>query len=317
MATSKNGGAPPIVPVVSSLAAGPLGVCHLPRMWLKIFLHATGRLPAGYRHGTGGFDETTAVNLGFDRDAFITFVEAELPTYLQAEAWVREHAKNLDPETIRKHNELVHRNKPEVMARAQRAYVGLDDPSVLNSTLLNDLDDWHTLHAQVTTGKIPPLAFSSLNAEMTEVLKDLIDATRASRATLRVDMPPFGVTPSTPAAEAKRAGVASLMSQNAPGIENSEPVEFLRRERRPCVQADAHDVPAGERTPPELLAQYGMRAQMLGPIFRDGKLVGWISVHDCNGPRTWTAADLQALDTATTRAGKVIDEVSPALSSRA
>jgi len=59
----------PIYPLISSAAKGPLGVCHLPRLWLKILLFACGRLPEGYRHGEGGFDEFTTTNLGLDRDA--------------------------------------------------------------------------------------------------------------------------------------------------------------------------------------------------------------------------------------------------------
>ena len=208
MASSENGGLAPVVPVVSSSAVGPLGVCHLPRMWLKILLHAKGRLPAGYRHGTGGFDEATAVALGFDRDAFIEFVSTKHPTYLEAEAWVRQNAKNLGAEAIRKHNERVHRSKPPHLAEAQRAFVGLDDENILDATLLNDLDDWHTLHAQLTTGLLPPLHISSLNGEMTEVLKVLLDATRASRTAIYVDLPDFGLESSEPAAEAKRPGAA-------------------------------------------------------------------------------------------------------------
>ncbi|MGH7683765.1 MAG: DUF5069 domain-containing protein [Vulcanimicrobiaceae bacterium] len=198
---------PHVVPMVSSAAVGPLGACHLPRMWMKILLHAKGRLPAGYRHGTGGFDERTALDLGFDRDAFITFVETSLPTYLEAEAWVRKHAKHLDAESIRKHNEGIHRNKPPVAAKAQRAFVGLDDESVLDATLLNDLDDWMTLHAQVTTGKLPPLVLSSLNAEMTEILREALDASGASYVTITCDFP--GIDPAKPAAEVKRNPAAT------------------------------------------------------------------------------------------------------------
>ena len=202
-----RGEKPLIVPMVSSAAVGPLGACHLPRMWMKILLHALGRLPAGYRHGTGGFDEKTALDLGFDRDEFIAFVEADLPTYLEAEAWVREHGKHLDAESIRKHNEGIHRNKPPVAAAAQRAFVGLDDDSVLDATLLNDLDDWMTLHAQATTGKLPPLILSSLNGEMTEILREALDASGASYVAIKCDFP--GVDASKPAAEAKRNPAAT------------------------------------------------------------------------------------------------------------
>ncbi len=206
MAPSQNGGVPPVVPTVSSSAVGPLGVCHLPRMWLKVLLHAKGRLPAGYRHGTGGFDESTAVALGFDRDAFIDFVNSKHPTYLETETWVRENATNLNPESIRKHNEHVHREKPPLMAKVQRAFVGLDDESILDATLLNDLDDWQTLHAQLTKGAIPPLQISSFNAEITEVLKLLLDAVHASRVAIHLDLAAFGFEPSKPAAEAKGSG---------------------------------------------------------------------------------------------------------------
>jgi hypothetical protein len=207
MASSQNGAQTPVVPIVSSSTVGPLGVCHLPRMWLKVLLHAKGRLPAGYRHGTGGFDEATAVNLGFDRDAFIEFVGSTHPTYLETEAWVRENAKNLTPESIRKHNEHVHRDKPPLMAKVQRAFVGLDDENILDATLLNDLDDWHTLYVQLTTGALPPLQVSSFNAEMTETLKELLDATRASRAAVYVEIPAFGFEASKAVSEAKNASV--------------------------------------------------------------------------------------------------------------
>lgn len=204
MATSHNGAQAPVIPIVSSSASGPLGICHLPRMWLKVLLHAQGRLPAGYRHGTGGMDETTAANMGFDRDAFIDFVSTKAPTYLETEAWVRENAKNLTPDAIRKHNEtLLHRDKPALMAKAQRAFVGLDDERILDGTLLNDLDDWHTLYTQLTTGELPRLQLSSFNAEMTEALRGLLNATHAQRVAIHVEIPAFGMDISKASAEAK------------------------------------------------------------------------------------------------------------------
>jgi GAF domain-containing protein len=303
----------PIVPFLSSSATGPLGVCHLPRMWLKILLHATGRLPPGYRHWTGGCDEKTATDLGFDRDEFIRFVETRLPTYLECEAWVRAHAKHLDPESIRKHNEGIHRDKPPALAAAQRAFVGLEDSSILDATLLNDLDDWMTVHAQVTTGALPPLTVSGLNAALTEVLKVLLDETRASRTTIRLDLPPLGLEPSKPAAEAKRLEVMTLLDKVAPGVEHSAPVEWIRRERKPLVQDDARSAPPDALTPSELLERYGMRAQMLGPLLRDGTLIGWISVHDVTGTRRWTERDVGALERALEQSRQIVDEVSPVL----
>ena len=48
-----------IVPLVSSGTAGPLGVVHLPRLWLKLSLAAAGALPEGYDECGEGFDAMT------------------------------------------------------------------------------------------------------------------------------------------------------------------------------------------------------------------------------------------------------------------
>lgn len=139
-----------IVPTLSSSTVGPLGIRHLPRLWLKVLLHAVGALPEGYRHGNGGFDEMTLVALGVDPAAFVAYVERELPTYLACEAWIRAHATKLDPETIARHNEEIRtRMKPDEAAAEQRAYIGIEAPHLRHGVLLNDLDDWKTVHAQV------------------------------------------------------------------------------------------------------------------------------------------------------------------------
>ncbi len=97
----------PIVPLISSSVSGPLAAKHLPRLWLKIVLHAVGRLPEGYRHGSGGLDEVTLTGLGIDAPTFIGYVESELPSYPQCEAWVRAHATNIGAAAIAEHNALV------------------------------------------------------------------------------------------------------------------------------------------------------------------------------------------------------------------
>jgi len=137
-------------PLISSRQTGPLGACHLPRLWLKVLLHAKGLLPEGYRHGYGGFDETTFVDLGIDGEAFIRFVETEEPDYLTCERWVREHATKLDAASIAAHNEKIlgWDMKPEIAAE-RRANIGKDAPATLNAVALNDLDDWSSVHRQV------------------------------------------------------------------------------------------------------------------------------------------------------------------------
>jgi hypothetical protein len=139
-----------IVPAISSSVAGPMGLAHLPRLWLKILLHATGRLPDGYRHGVGGFDEALCSRLGLDRDALVAFIESEKPDYLTCERWVCEHARDISPQTVTAFNAYVRTaNIREELAVERRARFGIEDEAFANAVVLNDLDDWAGIHQQV------------------------------------------------------------------------------------------------------------------------------------------------------------------------
>jgi hypothetical protein len=139
-----------IVPVISSSVVGPLGIAHLPRLWLKILLHASGRLPDGYRHGAGGFDELLCERLGLDREAFVAFIEGERPDYLATERWVSEHARDLSPQTIAAFNTRIRTgNMREELAAERRRRFGIADDSFANAVALNDLDDWAGMHERL------------------------------------------------------------------------------------------------------------------------------------------------------------------------
>lgn len=140
----------PLVPLIGSDVAGPLGVLHLPRLWLKHRLYAAGRLAEGYRHGVGGFDEVVTSKLGVDGAAFATYVETELPDYLSAEAWVRTHASTLSDETIAATNEHIRATKmPAEMAVKRRAELGPVADGLEHGIPLNNLDDWAGVHRQM------------------------------------------------------------------------------------------------------------------------------------------------------------------------
>ena len=140
-------------PLISTSVAGPLGILHLPRLWLKILLHACGRLPEGYRHGTGGFDEFFCERFGIDRDAFIAFIETEKPDYQRTEQWVAEHARDLSPYAVAAFNQRIRTaNMGDETAAQRRARFGIEDTAVANAIALNDLDDWAAMHARLTAG---------------------------------------------------------------------------------------------------------------------------------------------------------------------
>jgi hypothetical protein len=140
-----------IAPVISSSVAGPLGILHLPRLWLKIVLHACGRLPEGYRHGAGGFDELLCERLGLDRDALIAYVESEKPDYLALERYVIANARDLSPQTVSAFNNHIRLAdmSPENAAKRRRQFDIAGD-EFANAVALNDLDDWSTMHAELT-----------------------------------------------------------------------------------------------------------------------------------------------------------------------
>src|SRR6266567_1871636 len=95
------------VPLISSGTAGPLGVLHLPRLWQKLSLEATGKLAAGYPGCGKGYDAMTLNALGLDEQATKDYIKNNKPTYPQFEAWVKANGKSVTPQAIDKHNTAV------------------------------------------------------------------------------------------------------------------------------------------------------------------------------------------------------------------
>jgi len=141
-----------IVPLISSGVAGPLGVLHLPRLWLKLSLECVGKLAAGYPGAGTGYDQMVIDGLGLKRDAVINFVKTNKPTYPQFEAWVKKNGTKVDKASI------------ETLNSAIRGYIHDDDTrkSILGANALpddtsackdavnlNNLDDWKEFHQAV------------------------------------------------------------------------------------------------------------------------------------------------------------------------
>src|SRR2546422_8552148 len=80
-----------IVPLISSGVAGPLGVLHLPRLWLKLSLESVGKLAPGYPGAGKGYDQMVIDGIGLNRDAVIDYVKKNKPTYPQFETWVKKN----------------------------------------------------------------------------------------------------------------------------------------------------------------------------------------------------------------------------------
>jgi hypothetical protein len=137
------------IPLISSGTAGPLGVLHLPRLWLKASLAANGKLDSRYPAAGQGYDQMTIDALGLSRDAVLACIADSKPTYPQFEAWVKaQPGVKLDTDTIAAHNaSVLGYNHDDETRQGVLAGSGLpDDGTILDAVRLNDLDSWQELH---------------------------------------------------------------------------------------------------------------------------------------------------------------------------
>ena len=139
-----------IVPLISSSVAGPLGVLHLPRLWLKVSLEARGKLAAGYPGLGKGYDSMVCAALNLNPDSVKSFIAGSRPTYPQFEAWIKQQpGVKLDKATIYKNNVAI---MGYIHADETRAGIlsasGITDESSVNpgAVDLNNIDDWFELH---------------------------------------------------------------------------------------------------------------------------------------------------------------------------
>ena len=138
-----------VVPLISSYVVGPLGLMHLPRLWLKALLHARDILAEDWGCGPGGLDKRILAFIGVDDSEFVAWLGTEFPTYAECEAWVRANATTLHADSIATSNRLLETlGLPRDLGPQFRAHLGLDD-SVDVGIMLNNYDDWDTVYAHV------------------------------------------------------------------------------------------------------------------------------------------------------------------------
>lgn len=133
--------------------AGPLGVLHLPRLWLKVSLESVGKLAAGYPGIGKGFDQIVIDTLGLKADAVRAFIKEKKPTYAEFETWVKgQPGVKLDRANVYKLNSIVlgYHHDDATRAEILKNAGYPDNGSVAGSAIeLNALDDWASFHAAV------------------------------------------------------------------------------------------------------------------------------------------------------------------------
>ena len=140
-----------MIPLVSSISYGPIGVCQLPRLWWKVQLNAAGQLDADYPECSGGLDSRVIERLGLDREAVLEHLHSERPDYLSFEDWVISKTGEPDPADIDAWNEEIRErvHRPEKLKAIPQA-VGLrEDCGITSAVVLNHIEDWHYFHLQL------------------------------------------------------------------------------------------------------------------------------------------------------------------------
>ncbi len=141
-----------IVPLISSDVQGPLGVCHLPRLWLKVLMGARDLLPEGHDICGMGFDQMVLDGLKLDREATLAYLRSEFPTYLQFEQWILDQkGGSLNQGEVEALNSAIrgYNHADETRASILSAAGRADDGSVLDAVRLNALEDWNDFHADI------------------------------------------------------------------------------------------------------------------------------------------------------------------------
>jgi GAF domain-containing protein len=140
-------------------------------------------------------------------------------------------------------------------------------------------------------------------ASVPDVLAELLEATGASRVTLRRDVPGEHAFPVVD--EALAPGVGSLRDEASVHLP-TQPVVLEVQRGRQVVQDDcaaAYD----DRAFQAMLAAYGgLAAQIVTPVLRDGRLEAILSVHHLGKSRHWTEAEVDAASSAAGRIGELL-----------
>jgi len=138
-----------IAPLIPSSVSGPLGVKHLPRLWLKVSLRSQDKLMDDYHSIGPGFDRMTLAALGVNEAAFEHYIAQERPSYIELEAWiVKQVGGQIDAHKVAALNRMIDTYQHSDETRAQILdEAGIkDDKSMMTASMLNNLDDWTVFH---------------------------------------------------------------------------------------------------------------------------------------------------------------------------
>lgn len=138
-----------MIPLISSMCTGPLGVRQLPRTWWKVLLRSVELLDPAYPDCSRELDDWCLRALELDKESTLSYICAEKPTYLQFEAWVLAES-SLNPARIARWNEGVEKRVHVNPGKIDETYadIGFDmqEVRITSAVVLNGMQDWALFH---------------------------------------------------------------------------------------------------------------------------------------------------------------------------
>jgi len=140
-----------MIPLISSMCRGPLGVCQLPRTWWKVTLRANGLLDSAYPDCSRELDDWCLNALELDKEKTLDYVRNVRPTYLEFENWVLDQkGGKLDQARIDRWNDGVEKRVHVNPRKIEETYpdIGFDmsEVRVTSAVILNCMQDWGLFH---------------------------------------------------------------------------------------------------------------------------------------------------------------------------
>jgi GAF domain-containing protein len=138
--------------------------------------------------------------------------------------------------------------------------------------------------------------------EIDAILGELLDATGASRVTLRRDVSDdvFPVTN-----EALADGTPSIAGVATPDMAR-QPVVLQVQQGRQVVQDDCLSA-SEEPHYREMLELYGgLRAQIVTPVVEDGRVAAIVSLHQLGRTRHWSEDEIESASETARRVGELL-----------
>jgi hypothetical protein len=157
-----------MIPLISSLAYGPLGACQLPRTWWKVLTRNAGILDDEYPDFSDGLDRRVLEVLALDRETTLAYLRENMPSYLDFEAWILEQKGDAfwgfeQQDAIVRWNAFIRARRHRSPDKLEETYTdtGLPrDAGIDSATVLNSLQDWQLFYKRdmsKLSGSIVPL----------------------------------------------------------------------------------------------------------------------------------------------------------------